>query len=285
MSLFSQRKGYKPIKSAIQVESMDDDLRIGLWNALTIYYWDQVKSEYISSFGNEEIRILLSMLWQNYFKWPIDTLQNTFTPNHRVIREHFFSFKWYEVYDFIEFIVNNYPDKFTKVNLKFMDLCNHILERELSAYRFVGGKITQITSEGEVEEIEEALEASKPLKAVHTHLERALELLSDRKSPDYRNSIKESISAVESICNLITKEKNATLGQALKIIEDKVGLHHALKSAFSNLYGYTNDAKGIRHALLDETNLDFEDAKFMLVSCAAFINYLISKASKVGIEI
>ena len=166
-----------------------------------------------------------------------------------------------------------------------MDLCNSFLERELSAYRFIGGKITQITSEEEISEIEEVLEISKPLKAVNTHLKRALDLFTDKKSPDYRNSIKESISAVEAFCNLITKSNKATLGKALKKIENKVSLHSALKSAFNNLYGYTSDADGIRHALLDEPNLDFEDAKFMLVSCSTFINYLAIKASKAGIKI
>ncbi len=57
-----------------------------------------------------------------------------------------------------------------------------------------------------------------------------------------------------------------------------------LSRAFRQLYGYTSDANGIRHALLDESNLDFEDAKFMLVSCSAFINYLKGKAIKAGID-
>jgi hypothetical protein len=166
-----------------------------------------------------------------------------------------------------------------------MEFSNSVLEQELSAYRFVGGKITQITSEEEISEIEEALEVSEPLKAVNTHLRRALDLLADRKSPDYRNSVKESMSAVEAICNQITKKEKATLGQALKEIETKISLHPALKSAFGSLYGYTSDAEGIRHALLDEPNLSFEDAKFMLVSCSAFINYLIIKATKAGIKI
>lgn len=55
-------------------------------------------------------------------------------------------------------------------------------------------------------------------------------------------------------------------------------MHKALKNAFSNLYGYTSDTGGIRHAL-SEDNLEvtMEDAKFMLVSCSAFINYLKTK--------
>ncbi|MFH1639453.1 MAG: hypothetical protein ABIB93_03970 [Chloroflexota bacterium] len=111
--------------------------------------------------------------------------------------------------------------------------------------------------------------------------------LSDKTSPDYRNSIKESISAVEAICRAITGNDKATLGEALKIIQEqgKLNLHTALKQAFSNLYGYTSDAEGIRHALLDEPNLNSEDALFMLVSCSAFINYLGSKASKTGIQL
>ena len=283
MKKFSQRKGIKPVKSVIQIDSMDSDLRNDLWNALTIFYWYKVIGVLISR--NEELDTLFKNLWINYFKWPLDTLDNLWVNTYAEIRKYFFNCEWNEVYDFIEFMANNHPDEYNELNPGFMDICNAVLKRELSAYRFVGGKIAQITSEEEVSEIEEALKISKPSKAVNTHLKRAVDLFADRKSPDYRNSIKESISAVESICNLITKEKKATLGQALKKIEEKVKLHPALKSAFISLYGYTSNEEGIRHALIDKSNLSFEDAKFMLVSCSAFINYLISKASKAEIKI
>lgn len=281
MKLFSQRKGLKPIKNIMQVDSVDNDLRNGLWDALILFYWDQIEDDWISY--HEEMNILFKRLWQSYFKKPIDTLDDHWPTTYREVRNYFFSCKWYEVYDFIEFIANNYTNE--EVNLQFMKYCNSVLEHELSAYRFVGGKITQITSEEEISEIEDALEKTKGLKAVNIHLQTALDLLADKKSPDYRNSIKESISAVEAICKLITKEKKATLGQALEKIDKKVDLHPALKRAFSSLYGYTSDADGIRHALLDEPNLSFEDAKFMVISCSAFVNYLISKASKAGIKI
>jgi hypothetical protein len=155
----------------------------------------------------------------------------------------------------------------------------------MSAFRFVGGIITQITDQAEIAEIEEA--AEKVADHVKVHLNRALELLSDRKNPDYRNSIKESISAVEAICNLISGRSDATLGQALDAISisGKVRLHGALKRALGSLYGYASSSEGIRHALLDEEDLDFEDAKFMLVSCSAFINYMTVKSDKAGINI
>lgn len=229
------------------------------------------------------LTILLKTIWVDYFKKLLDTLGDHWGYAHSIIRDYFFKSEWYDVYDIIEFVANNFL--YSDINTKFMEYCNNILERELSAYRFVRGKIIQITSKEEISEIEEALKVSEPLNTVNTRLKRALDLLSDKKSSDYRNSIKESISAMEAICNLITKEKNATLGQALKKIETKVNLHPALKRAFSSLYGYTSDAEGIRHALLNEPNLGFEDAKFMLISCSTFVNYLISKVSKAGIEI
>src|SRR5262249_40984524 len=151
---------------------------------------------------------------------------------------------------------------------------NDILTRELSAYRLVGGRIVEITSEAELDAVEQALDT--PFQPVNRHMQSALDFLADRKAPDYRNSIKESISAVEAMCQLVSGQPKATLGQALGKIESstKVKIHSALKDAFSKMYGYTNDAEGIRHALLEEPTLEFEDAKFMFVACSAFINYL-----------
>ena len=264
MKLFSQRKGLKKVRTEIQVDSIDEELSNLLWNVLRKYYWERATDKYP----------FLEVLWNSYLKRPTDGLVGRWTEDYRQIRSYYFGCKWFEVYDFIDFMANNYPNE--KTNNQFTEACNCVLQSELSAYRFVGGKITQITSEEEISEIEEALET--PLKPVRTHIENSLKLLSDRKSPDYRNSIKESISAVEAICRLITKNKKATLGQALKEVKAKVGLRGALEEAFSHLYGYTSSADGIRHSLLDEPTLSFEDAKFMLVSCSAFINYLVSKA-------
>ena len=62
-----------------------------------------------------------------------------------------------------------------------------------------------------------------------------------------------------------------------KLEENGVMIHSGLKSAFNTLYGYTSDANGIRHAGdIGGKSSTFEEAKFMLVSCCAFINYLIA---------
>lgn len=263
----------------IQTNYVDNELRNRLWNVLDYFYWRGM-----GKYDNDiegDYRVFFTRLWHNYFKEPVDELYFVWRTDLHTVREYFFQCEWYAVYDFIEFAANDYPNE--EINQKFKKTCNGVLESELSAYRFVGNAISKVTSEEEISEIEEALKT--PLKAVTEHLKNALALMSNRKTPNYRNSVKESISAVEAICRLIANDKNATLGQALKMIKDKVGLHGALEKGFSSLYGYTSSAEGIRHALLEESTLDFEDAKFMLVSCSAFVNYLVSKASKAGVKL
>lgn len=276
---FSQRKGLKPIKTKMQIDSIDDDLKNRLWSALHQFYWSQKP---FSTTDDHNFRTLFTRFWDRYFKLPLDTLPYHAEKIVDVIREFYFHrSEWYDAYDIIEFVGNNYP--YLPTNESFMEYCNSILESEVSAYRFVGGRITSITSEEEISEIEEALVT--PLKPVRTHLKKALDLLSDKKAPDYRNSIKESISAVESMCNKITGSRKATLGKCLDKIDSKMPLHGALKEAFDHLYGYASSEEGIRHGSIKESEVDFDIAKFMLVSCSAFINYLVSKASKAGIKL
>ena len=272
---FSERYKYKPVRDAIQIDSIDEELRNSLWSALQIKVWDEIHlTRYTgrSFFDlNPEIHKLSVRLWLHYFKLPVDTLDDNWSKVIGWIRQEFFRWEWYEVYDFIEFVANNYPfnDK-----ASFISVCNHYLERECSAYRFVEGLIAKITDEQEVAAIEQALEESKG--PVHTHLRLAFEKLSSRENPDYRNSIKESISAIESLAASALGEKG-TLGQLTKKLEEKTGLHPALAKAISNLYGYTSDEDGIRHAIVEMKDISFEDAKFFLVICTAFVNLLNSK--------
>lgn len=253
---------------------MDDELRIGLWNLVTIFVWNDVKHPgsnwNLTSTENQRIKELCLKLWLHYFKRPIDQLSDHWSIVHAELRKYFFACHWYEAYDFLEFIHDNY-DKY-QFEDKFSSACNSFLERESSAYRFINGAIGAITDPTEIGEIESAISSSP--SPVRAHLDRALELLTSRDSPDYRNSVKESISAVESLVSLTLGSDKGTLGQMLKQLEDGGRLHSALKTAFSNLYGYTSDQGGVRHALLDKDGVTHADAQFMLVTCSAFINYV-----------
>jgi hypothetical protein len=283
---FSQRIGITPIEKAFQVESIDDELRNSLWSLLTVFYWKKfnkgkcnVVGDRIDYISGSNLQRLFEVLWLNHFKKPIDTIPPLFYDDQGglgLLRRYFFGAKWYEVYDFVEFVSAH---GLKETNSRFIDACNKLLERENSGYRFVNGNISPITSSDEISEIEKAIRISTPYYGVKQHLKNAIALLSAKENPDYRNSIKESISAVESLCKTVSENRKATLGEALKVLEKKRVMHPALKSAFSSLYGYTSQADGIRHALMEESNLTNADARFMLISCSAFVNYVIDSIS------
>ncbi|EHD22657.1 MULTISPECIES: AbiJ-NTD4 domain-containing protein [Brenneria] len=282
MPSFSQRMGIRPMQKAIQRESMDNELRIGLWNVLQIAVWDKWSD---GSFSREKLEITIKKIWIHFFKLPVDKIPafhydpyRSSKDAHEIIRDFFFEMEWWELYDFFEFTLQNIPDEW---RASLSSSCNYVLEKENAAYRLIDEEIVEITDNLEIEAIEDAIGNSS--QSAKSHLQRALELLSDRKQPDYRNSIKESISAVESVCNAISGDSKGTLGKGLKQIETAISLHPSLKSAFSNLYGYTCDSGGIRHAFIDgDITPSFADAKFMLVACSAFCNYLWTKVAENG---
>lgn len=278
---FSERNGYITIKYAIQREFIDDELKKRLWSLLDIHLYSNYRKPHIL---NREIHSFLDQLIQNYWykffkestdEIPIDNLNKINTLKDIFQKQ----LSWFRIYDFIEFTLIEISKNLPESNIfhQIKEELNTVLEDEKSAYRLIDLEVVEITSEQEIQSIEEAIENTTQYFGIQEHLNQALKLMSDRQKPDYRNSIKESISAVESICKIVTNDNKATLGQALKIIEDKFGLHPALKSSLSQLYGYTSDADGIRHAILEESNLTYIDAKFMLVACTNFINYLIDK--------
>ena len=62
------------------------------------------------------------------------------------------------------------------------------MEKENSVYRIINNEVTPITSEQEIQSIEDALENANQYSGVQQHLNQALKLMSDRQNPDYRNS-------------------------------------------------------------------------------------------------
>lgn len=268
MKTFSERKGLKPVSEVIQINSMNEALRNSLWNALDVTLWSKEGFIY-SQYGEPNIMPLSRALWFHYFKKPIDSRPDRAHKILATIRDYFFSCEWHEVYDLLEFIVSECK----RSTPRLAEFLNNFLDRELSGYRLVAGHLADITSQEELTMIEEAARDPR-FAGVSAHIARALELYADRENPDYRNSIKESISAVESMARLVSGDEKATLGDALKAIEKSGRLHPALKEGFLKLYGYTSDEQGIRHAMLDEPNLTAADARYFLVSCSSFVNYL-----------
>lgn len=270
---FSQRHGYL-VEKAIQFDSIDAELRNRLWNLIDQELFR--KHKYESTTSRSFIFPKISRLYDLFLKRTVDSIPFFFSDMKREVSDIFFRAQWFEVYDFVEFIAYemSQPDD-------FRNICNDVLKEEKSAYRFIKHNIVPISSAVEKEAIESALSVSTGIVGISTHLEQALQLLADRHSPDYRNSIKESISAIEGLCRYLTGNNKETFTNTLSILERNGVLHGALKSSWSSLYGYISQTS--RHAVKDASNPPTDvDAKYILVSCSAIVNFMIAKAVELG---
>jgi hypothetical protein len=185
--------------------------------------------------------------------------------------------EWWKKIDIIEYTITNLSDnQKEKEAINFVSNLNGDFERLNFGYRILHNSVIQITSDVEMQTIERALDLNN--NSVKIHLHSALEALAIRPVGDYRNSIKESISAVEAFNRKITGEKVLNFSKM-----ESLGLKipSVLRNAFEKLYGYSNDeTTGIRHSLMDESGKyvpGADEAQFMLITCSAFINYLNNK--------
>lgn len=271
--LFSSRYGYAPQK-IIQIGTLDDACKNRLWNCLMVCCEYNDIDACCNHFS--EVNYVLDKLGEEKISAPIETRKNGIPTIHEIWNE-----TWYRAFDAIEAYISFFVEfEAVEQEDKCVTAFNKILEEEKSGYRFIRNKAVPITNQSELELLAQSTQSE--FTNVNIHFEKAIALYADRQKPDYENSIKESISAVESMCCIITGSQ-ATLGKTLsKLGSHGITIHTAMKEAFSKLYGYTSDAGGIRHGEIDFSNAPAEDAKYMLLSCSAFVNYLIEKQAKVG---
>jgi len=255
---FSEEYGHTQPKP-LQREAMDEDLRTGLWNA---FYESFPPVIYDFASSNSIYKDI-----HRYFskKSLTEYCDNHVKENNEAVEQIFLSKEWHRVLDLVKYVI------WTRDNKSFVDKCNAVFEQENSAYRIVAGRfVAEITSEQEIVEIETALQI--PFASAKSHLERAIALFSDSQNPDYKNSISESIGAVESIAKEITgKEKS------LSALTQELKLHPNLTNALNEFYNWTSK-DGIRHGESRKSlSVNQGTARFMLVTCSAFVNYIIAR--------
>lgn len=283
---FSDRAGITSPQQPIQLDGISDGLRNRLWNLIRGLYpitnfdiiYDAVKKRYLP---------YISELADSFFKASIDVIPMGGLEQIGWLRTNFFRLEWWDAYNFIEeFFAVFKKETFSNQSETFTNTLNRLLEDEHSGYRMVNGEIIPIGDVREIAEIEDALEASElyNLGGAREHFDTALEHFSNRPNPDYRNTIKESISAIESLMGILAPKQRNNFTKAIKSLEKPLSLHGSFVQSLIKLYGYTSDKDGIRHAIFDDkSDVGFDEAKFMLVSTTALFNFLVSKAVKYGL--
>lgn len=291
---FSERIGKPTCVTTIQLNEFDDHTRTQISNQLfkllDFIFSNQNKysvgmyQDPASNMGSDFCKALRAdVLGYSVFLHSFDIIRwdREFDRIDNVIAQAPYN----EVLDVIEYCyywVTHRSDPLIKTTWK--NAFNMLFRQEYVGYRFVSDQIVPITDELEISEIEQACKT--PFDGARAQLQKALGFLSDRENPDYKNCVKESISAVEATCRIITEKDSATLGEALKLLaKHGLKLHPCLNSGIDKLYSYACDQGSVRHAEHEaESIVTFEEAKFMMVTCSAIVNYLVAEYGKHGTE-
>ncbi len=274
---FSQREGLAPLPGIIRLGYVSKDFRHIVWLVVDT----AIRHEAIDD-DRYYKDASISMIIRSYFfmvhQWPHDQIQHTPIRHRGYLRDIILEGKYHELLTLVEFMVSHkhcsamlrqvLEDAFRKGRLAY-------------AIQEIGGKPTVIprVSEEYGRATQKAIEtiAEKAPLGARSHMRAAATAINEGRFAD---TVRECIHAVESVARTIDPKAGKSLGPALKSLESAGVLNHpALKAAFINLYGYTNDESGIRHALLAESapEVDINDAVFMFGACACFAAYLINK--------
>ena len=267
---FSRAFGYEELPQPMKLGELSKEARTKLWSLL--YYY--VKSESIYHVG-ERWEAILASLHIHFHEEPLDEFDNEFRSFVYTYKPFFMEYRLNKLFDMLLAIMRHQecPDGFIGSVATVFEQCRLAYVVDVDSPPTIYPAATQ-------EEGKAILRATGELSSVGLapavkHLRQASDCIS---RGDYPGAVRESIHAVESTARHFDPTAR-TLKPALKALEGGGTLHPALKQAFSNLYGFTSDEQGIRHALIDnpQANVGQDEAVFMLGACASFSSYLARK--------
>ena len=279
---FSQAEGLEPLPQPLALGELSQEVRSLLWREVyenLNVYRDHNQFTGIDTLQGRWFKILYDKHVE-VDHLPVDEFGSEFHGNAHILKSLIMEQEWNEVFDFLQFVMRH-----AGCPPGFFDGVCQALKAGRAAYTVIpdGPTIIPQATPEEGAAITEAfrLLAEASFDGARSHLRGAADALN---GGDAAGSVRESIHAVESVARRLNADASTTLGPALRALEERITLHPALKKGFSNIYGYTSDEEGIRHALLEgDADVDIVDATFMLGACASFVTYLINKARGSGL--
>lgn len=213
---------------------------------------------------------------------------------------------WVNVFNFIERVylkllseVNSYdingeiegPIKsLSEVQEYYVNEINTLLNEEGLAYEFDKGLFNRKGFPKTVQSIENATKVlSDPqLNKSRYHFLKALNFFNNIKDPDYENSIKEAICAVEAcLIALYSSDISKNFENCIRTIigNESNKVPAPLIDSLIKLYGYRNNGIGVSHATNKGLKVSIKEAEFMISVCADYITYFYSLLTKKEEEI
>jgi len=244
-------------------------LRTALWNVLH-------KPAFPDEVEHRERALANARALWTHVGWRNDQVPPLPHQMRAAIATEWFSCRWPEFFDLIEFTARLLATPLPPTRQQWFEMLNRVLESKGCAYRFIGEQLVPLTNATEA--IEVASVADSPVPAVAAHIREARRLLPPNADANPRDSIKQSISAVEAALKHLTENPSTSLADGLAGFEAKHGaLPPSLRRGLLTLCGVGADGDGARNDRVEEGDrVTGDHARLMLVACSAFTNYLVS---------
>lgn len=163
------------------------------------------------------------------------------------------------------------------------ELQNIFLEEHL-AFEFSGGKVRRRGRRNTVDQISRAeLVLGDPrLSRALMHFNKALRYFRNVSQPDYENSVKEAVCAVEAAGRALFQSGGSTLGDVVKSItgSESGQVPKTIAKTFDGLYGYRNSGEGVGHGGSSGGRVTKELAEYSLALASSQIVLLVDLASE-----
>lgn len=153
---------------------------------------------------------------------------------------------------------------------------NELFNRRYFGYEMRTGEMQRAGAHAQDAAIAEArgILRDDDLKGPDEQFQKAIGFYNRRPNPDNENAVKEAVSAVEGVAQILLGDTSLTLSKALSRLEKEQDVHPTLIVMLEKLYAYRSDAEGVAHALTGDKEVRPEDAEFALAVSASAIVYL-----------
>jgi hypothetical protein len=269
--LFSKRLNLRPTPEGLVYENVPETARIGLYQLFEKYFGKEVTITKRPLAIYQEICIGLRIAHKRY---QYDYYASVEIENIINICE------WWQFYDICEVLwVNLYSDH-GRAHLEYSQDLNVMLKEEHLGYQLREARIEKVSSDFIDAKIQEAryLLKEPEFKGADQLFEKAIRSLNIRPTPDVENSIKDSVSAIESIGRIIIGDEKPLLDNIVKELAEKGVIPKPLDQVIQKLYAYRGNEPAIAHGAPTPSKVTIYEAEFVLALSAASIIYLIGKS-------
>jgi len=282
---FSHRNKLVTINDIVQVTEFDNLTRNNIISFITqiykkildnlpFYEEPKWKQEFCSRIDADLFGESINYMNRNYsfnssLNKLIDKINDMNTPYNEILDIIEFIYK--QTHNFIE--IFDSPLKVFNIFLKENNIGYHINENSEIERNVDSFILTQI------------VDTINNHNELLNNINRAKELLTSRKEYDYKQSIQNSMLALESYCKSLGKTTAKNMKNILSEIQKKVNINSDLIEAINRLYKFASNVDDIRHSTNLNSHIDYGEAFFILTIVCALINYIDSTLSTNKIDI